>query len=400
MPAIFIHGVSVRENSFSELSQRVHLALREHRSEAEMPYRHHFWGGDAAVLRWNGASIPGFTGQAEEEVATEARVSLPDLRLLLSVDPLAELRAYEQAIDPSRGFNPAVQQLADRNARLRLSEQELTDVLSAGLSRMQLDASFLRITVRQTLEAATRTEARLDLPQLNPLIGRSLAAAFHRHSLLPDQALGSPAAAERWDQLLEITHGSVDQVLGGQRAVGDLLRNSALSLATFALRRGLRGQLMPAITRFLGDVFVYLDNRERYLDSLYAAVIKSRNQSQTPLWLIGHSLGGIMAFDLCSRYSGLDVERLATVGSQVGLFAEVDLLHARHGAQPLKHGKRQAPNNVERWVSLYDDNDMLSFKAAPIFQKVEEHSVDTGEPFPDSHGAYWRNKQVYEYIFG
>src|SRR5947209_3163763 len=97
MPVVFVHGVTVRQVTFAQGSTQVLTGLRHRKSEAEMPYAAYFWGGAAAALRWGGASIPGFTreSQLQQKIIFEDQVPLPDLRMLLSIDPFAELRVLQ-----------------------------------------------------------------------------------------------------------------------------------------------------------------------------------------------------------------------------------------------------------------------------------------------------------------
>jgi pimeloyl-ACP methyl ester carboxylesterase len=405
MPTVFVHGVTVRPVSFHLFEEKVRLALRHRRSEAEMGFAAYFWGGDAAALRWGGASIPGLTeeDQIVQKADLEAQVSVPTLRTLLLMYPLAELQSYRENA-PAAGFRPDYQRNQDRNAQLRAAEPALIATLALRLTAAALpdvaESALLQQSVRAVLEAATETESRLLIPDLIPLIANALTASLCRRTAPAFAALDT---AETWEALHTPIEAAVNEVLGGQLGTGKSLRNAALSLATFALRHGLRRRIMPPVVRFIGDGFVYLTDRERYLEGLHATVVAARLEAQAkggqePLWLVGHSLGGILAFDFCCRYPQVTVDRLATVGSQVGLMAEADLLWQPH-EEAWQQGRRPVPGNVRYWINIYDQNDMLSFRAAPVFDRVDEQERGTGAPFPDAHGAYWDNGAVYDSIF-
>jgi hypothetical protein len=400
MPVVFIHGVTVRLQGFAELRDTVQLALREHKSTEEMPFHAFLWGEAAADLRWGGASIPGFSDKARKTVArdAESREAIPPLLTLLLLDPLAELQAFEER-SSATGLQLAPSSAEERNILLRRARPVLTEALVRIADQAAPAAerrSAIEAAVTDTVESAARTRADIPLPQLLPLLSRSLSASLYRMLVPPTQAL---APQTSWDTVTSSVEAAVTETLGGQLAgVGDFLRHQALSLATLALRRGGRSAIMPAVSRFLGDVFVYLRDRETYLDGLNRLCVEAMRGDKSPLWLIGHSLGGVMAFDYCCRYPHVEVHRLATVGSQVGLFAEVDLLWEKSSDQFAPH-PRPVPASIRQWINVYDENDMLSFLAAPIFDRVTDQPVLSRTPFPEAHGAYWKLQEVYARIF-
>ena len=400
MPTIFVHGVAVRQVSFDELSKKVLLGLRHRKTGPAMPFAAHYWGGAASTLGWGGRSIPGFSKEEQlaQQLAMGSRVQLPDLKMLLLVEPLAELLAFADTGDRSStgmGFNQRQSQIDARNRQLSGAKQNLVERLQELLPPGSADEDFLKAAVGRALDAAVRTRGTLTIEELMPMLARAVtASACHRQAGPVDMLGGS----SEWDETARATEQAVRDVLGRQRSIRDTFRNGVLSVATFALRKGLRTRTMPGLVRFLGDTMVYLNDRDKYLDALYRTVVEELRRSDTPLWIVGHSLGGIMAFDLCYKHPQLPVARLATVGSQIGLFAEADLL-LQSNAAALNDGRRVVPNNVQQWINVYDENDMLSFRATGIFDRVEEEELSSGAPFPDSHGAYWDNVAVYNRIF-
>ncbi|MNL54526.1 hypothetical protein D3C87_1778660 [compost metagenome] len=108
--------------------------------------------------------------------------------------------------------------------------------------------------------------------------------------------------------------------------------------------------------------------------------------------IIAHSLGGIAAVDwLIEAPSSL--KYLITVGSQAGFFYEIDALVS------LPAGAALPDHFPRKWLNIFDANDFLSYRAEPIFPGVAiDKQVENGQPFPDSHSAYWRNPIVWENI--
>ena len=410
MPVIFVHGVSVRQVAYDEVVAKVRLALRHRIPESQAGINSYFWGGSGVALRWGGASIPNMPPGEQIALRTqvEEQVPLPDLRAILLMYPLGELDALRQRTPDqggiTTGFNPTFQKAQDRNVELNAKLNELSEALKQHLAALpELAPDFLRQTVESVLGAAVKTREDIPIPTLIPIIAKALTASVYRRIVPPGEALN---VADNWERLHAPILKATEQAFKSQLTfIGEAARNTGLSLATFALRHGLRSQVMPPVVRFLGDCFVYLANRETYLEGLHATVVEATNMEKkelggpSPLWLVGHSLGGIIAFDYCTRHPEVDVDRLATVGSQVGLMAEGDLLW-QSVPKPAAGAQRAAPANVAHWMSVYDENDMLSFRAAPVFEGVDEEMIESGSPFPDSHGAYWDNEKVYDKIFG
>jgi hypothetical protein len=100
-------------------------------------------------------------------------------------------------------------------------------------------------------------------------------------------------------------------------------------------------------------------------------------------------MGGNVVFDLLSNLrTELSCDVLVTVGSQVGLFAELGLLPAV--ADPQTAGDRQPrPANIGRWINVFDACDVLSFATAGIFDGTEDFVYSTGSGAVRSHSAYF-----------
>lgn len=414
MPIVFLHGVTVRQTRANELAETVQSNLI--RQGLTLPFYKYFWGGSGVALRWGGDSIPGISAEERREqmASYNEAVSLPDLKGLLISSPLLELSAWREtrefaAFDKQKGT------MDRRRAQLQAARELLVGKLLDGLretkglkwpERPEEAANFVALSVASILAAAADTRADIGIADLLEPMARALTADLYTYLVPPAQML---KAEIQWETLYVPVDYAVEQTLGGQAGLfGDLLKKSALSLA-LPLLRGSRGRFMPPVVSFLGDVFVYLSDRDAFLEGMHAVVTRALNESNTPLWIVAHSLGGVIAFDYCSRYPTA-VHRLVTVGSQPGLFAEGNLLFARHpdpDVRPLdkrptaaldETGMRVVPENIERWINVYDFNDMLSFRCAPIFDRVQDVPLTSDSSFPDSHSAYWDRDDTYEHI--
>jgi len=400
MPIIFVHGVSVRQERFEELLKivrdKIALQCKELRVEG------FYWGDEGASLRCHGASIPGFL-EGVRAIDSPALPEIPELdqdqlKALLLDEPYLEFIALRDAeeFDPAgAGFIPIPSEVRIRNQSLYLSQPEISAALQ---NDHQLSVAMGKIVAGDTIEAivgnafnqAGYADRRYGVGDLiDPLI-RCLTAALYEATLGQDDTLDTEFV---WTDVEGQLQRILERQLGGQRGrIGDTLKNAALSAATVALRRGWRRRIMKKWSLFIGDVLVYLARRELVLQKFESVVAEVVKSDRSPLWLVGHSLGGIICYDYCSQ-TVRNVERLVTVGSQVGLFGELGSLRS---PVVLDEGKIPVPDRIGSWINIYDPDDMLSFRAEPVFTKVVDIVVDTTAPFPISHSEYWNRPEVYE----
>ena len=106
--------------------------------------------------------------------------------------------------------------------------------------------------------------------------------------------------------------------------------------------------------------------------------------------ILAHSLGGVACVDLLAEKATPAVTHLITAGSQAPYFYELDALVSR------SFGSGLGDHFTQKWLNFYDLRDFLSYRAAMIFPgKVTDKIVDNGQPFPESHGAYWHNDKEF-----
>ncbi len=180
----------------------------------------------------------------------------------------------------------------------------------------------------------------------------------------------------------------------GARKLKDRVRNSGgrLVLATG------REAAHTAIARFIGDVFVYLKEgagrgpiRQVLQDALQPAIASGES-----IVVLGHSMGGVILVDclgdpeFCGALglkNGKKIDVLLTVGSQPGFFHELDLLTTK--------GKEKL-DSVAAWLNIYDELDVLSFRAAPFFAtQATDMLFSSRTGLLDSHTAYFTRVQFY-----
>jgi pimeloyl-ACP methyl ester carboxylesterase len=107
--------------------------------------------------------------------------------------------------------------------------------------------------------------------------------------------------------------------------------------------------------------------------------------------VVAHSLGGIACVDLLVKQR-IDIRLLVTVGSQAPFLYEIGALSSLLHDQPL-------PPHFPPWLNIYDPRDLLSYIGAKVFPgRVSDVKVNNRQPFPEAHGAYWTNPQVWSAI--
>jgi hypothetical protein len=85
---------------------------------------------------------------------------------------------------------------------------------------------------------------------------------------------------------------------------------------------------------------------------------------------------------------------LVTIGSQSPILYE---LNALVGMEYNPNAK--LPETFPEWLNIYDRNDFLSYVGEKIFsEKIQDVEIDSKQPFPESHGAYWENDKVWDAV--
>jgi pimeloyl-ACP methyl ester carboxylesterase len=115
--------------------------------------------------------------------------------------------------------------------------------------------------------------------------------------------------------------------------------------------------------------------------------------------LLAHSLGGIACVDLLAKHAHElpQVKGLITAGSQAPLLHEIGALYSLNANE-------QLPDHFPYWLNLYDPYDFLSYLAKPVFgrqempEKISDKRLESGQPFPQSHSAYWTNSDTWQEI--
>jgi hypothetical protein len=400
MPVVFVHGVNNRKENpdyeprrlvterflLKYLSGATINGKRLDDFRAIFPY----WGDLATRFAWGMKSLPSGSIDALGVAGLEARLR-----------PIVALVGDAVAV-PGQAKDEPLTALAQKSFTLAvevLCELALQDATAA-------DASAAATFVVEVQMYAT-TYA----PPANPpawirgvttdeqFVGQLLAAVRARAAASEADVLGvidsiANAVATAAAKLKQATRGAAGKVL--DRA-GDFASTKMLAWS--------RAPLNATLGRFFGDVFVYMNSRgvrerpgdipRRILDDWDRARAAA---PQEPFVLVGHSLGGVISFDLVSHFRpDVIIDLFVTVGSQVSHFEEMKLFRVSDVAIPNTATPRvPKPGNIKHWINVLDEVDIFSYACSEVFENVHDLRYDTQTYTIKAHGAYLEQARFYE----
>ena len=146
------------------------------------------------------------------------------------------------------------------------------------------------------------------------------------------------------------------------------------------------------LTRFLVDVDAYFGNpdvRERALEAARSACLESPG----PTVLLGHAMGGIVAYDLLAteESEALGVESLLTYGSPLGIPSirkQVEWIHPR----------TPFPTGLRRWIDIATELDFTTVEGelAKLYRAQDGRRVESIViPLPESDRGNAHDPQTY-----
>jgi hypothetical protein len=337
------------------------------------------------------------TGAARQDPARTVRaIAAPGQ---VELDPRPSVPGAERELDP--GQRVACEQEGRERALILIAAAEAarSDSVAQRLRLASNDEAVLAIVQEATLgryEALSRgSEGGSPPPRADHLevlgIGDVVAAGRRRIINLVDQA----------------------------RQLSRRITQGAARGASLAALKAKRKVLTRTAGVFLGDVFEYLRRgqgshehfgtiAQRVADEVLCASRVARERGE-PLVAVTHSFGGILLYDLLTspliaaapEFADLQVDLWVTVGSQVGLFAE---MRAYVGSpEDLPTPERPTlgkPGRVGRWLNFYDAADVFSYLAEPVFGPgaVLDIPVRGGANLATAHGAYFAEPSFYRRI--
>lgn len=377
MPIVFVHGVGTRRDKAYNNATKTRIALMRrfllpplHLNADKVTFWNPYWGDDAATFAWRNASLP--------RRSTEKFGSGEALPALL----ISEMWG-RKVPEPTR----IVLETA------RHSMTDAVDLLWAAAS-----------------EGASETEA----DALAELAARAIA-------LTEDEPAPSWIKTVNDDkeflyrltqELMKSGPTTNDEAFGPRReflrlreGLGRIAGVTGRMTSTTAIV-ALRSSINQSASMFIGDVLVYLRQREASgvngpIASKVAGeldlAMKACNANDPALIIIAHSMGGNIVYDLLSHQrTDLSCAVLVTVGSQVGVFAELGLFQSV--ASPVNPIIDRVPKlgNVRRWINVFDPDDFLAFAAQEIFDGAEDYRYSTGRGAFAAHSTYFVRPSFYD----
>lgn len=411
---LFVHGTGVRKPAFEETFRVVTANLEQFMPGVQV--HPCYWGELGSNIR-DGLSVPLYDqskglvgGSAEED-------SLGEWALLYE-DPLIELRLLvannRKSKGAARDFGvvPPHTSMRDAMETLRQEAQSGRWHDAAKEAPARAAAAIKQVLAFEGFDTAVDAGVELApggaelLDPTRTLVARSVVAAWISTEMLAGAAL--VAADERDDMVFAAV-----QILGGGKVQTKGIGDNILKLVTKPLKAVARAALLaPALriaawgsrsyrhsmadvaTPGVGDVLLYQARGEDIRDFIAEAIQVASGDAGSPVVLIAHSLGGIACIDLLIAASRPAVKGVITVGSQAPYLYEIGALSQLEFGIPL-------PGHVPPWLNIYDRDDLLSFVAAKVMKGgsgVEDIEIRSGQPFPASHGAYWRQPEVWKAV--
>ncbi|MEU6298031.1 esterase/lipase family protein [Streptomyces erythrochromogenes] len=382
---VFVHGTGVRAKKFSETLTRIKGKLQGRAPDLDI--RGVYWG-DAHGVRLNlgGLSIPDYhrTHGGERESAEDARLGH---WAVLYLDPWYDLRLLRLAPDATARD--------EREFLATVSGYRPRPHTAAALRDAGLDTYFALALedLRRTpeLRSAAKTVDRSGVQHR-----AAVATALVAHTLA---AAGRDGRTTPVGQVRDTLHSHVvgdlsAQDRGGEKPFKKVAVSLAAPIATWYGRQH-RGAMSDGAAPLTGDILRYQVHGRGMREEIAAVVASAPGDAVT---LIGHSLGGIACVELLADAASggtAKVDQLITVGSQASHLYELDAL----ACLPFVREAELPAGFPERWLNVFDRRDFLSYPAQPVFgTRVQDLAVDNGQPFIESHSAYWDNDAMWEAV--
>ncbi|MFJ2324706.1 MULTISPECIES: hypothetical protein [unclassified Pseudomonas] len=392
MPIVFVHGVNNRKEDvdYEPSRARIEQSLRSILApdlgidtkvlSVSFPY----WGGDGVKFRWNQASLP------------SSKTIVKALSLKLTGLQAAEYELWIQEVQTQNGGKPVV--LGDISRQDKGFAKAVDLVWDAASIVAQTKEEYREVLKRY--EASRKYAANIPAwaIQQPPLTNRQFIDKLNQEIAPLLSAQGALAVQ---------TMGFKDWWASLGEAVNRLGSAPNDAVTALALARA-RESLHTKATRFLGDIFVYLNSHQGanapgaivnvVMDALRKAD-EDRKPGDDKLIIIGHSLGGVILYDILTYFdTNIKVDLFATIGSQIAVFEEMTLYRASQQGVPANPPKDllNTPANVEKWVNIFDTNDIFSFRAEGVFNGVKDYKFDTGYGLLEAHGGYFARPSFYK----
>jgi hypothetical protein len=396
MAIVFVHGVNTRQNEpgYKARLRLIEKFLKKHIAGASIngkqlvtvTPRFPYWGDLATRLAWNMASLPSSRINALGAPGVE-----DDLRPLIAIiqDGLADPKTAkkEPLLTLARKSLPqAVRIMSD--LLLRDAKEADAERIAEFISSAQ---SYAEANPRPVWLSSLTTDAQLVNKLVSETAGSSSSGV---------QALGG------FDFIINPLSAAAAKLKNAVASAGETVLDKVGDFASTKLLAWGRRPLNEVIGRFFGDVFVYLDargdkNAPGDIPKLILGEIDQATKNGPagePLVVIGHSLGGVICFDLFSHFRpDINVDLFISVGSQVSHFEEMKRFIASDPTIPSQTQKlAKTPGNITHWINVLDEVDIFAYACEKIFDRVADFHYDTETYTIKAHGAYFEQDRFYQ----
>jgi hypothetical protein len=383
MPIVFVHGVNNRKDqpSYAARVARVDSCLNEILAprlglpakglSTYFPY----WGGFGAKFRYGQASLPS-EGPEAEAFALKADAASSDASLWIAAAQAAHGgQVLFAQVASTHGFEAAIDIAWDTAAIAATTPTDLSEI-----ARLY-EASLAYAKQTPVPPWLVKTPGMGNEQFMSELVSAVTVASGV-------QAMG---LGNWWQSVKETVSRIADKP-------GDL----AGTLLTTLGRR--KAHMVASV--FLGDIFVYLDERgtEKTPGDIVKSIVKELDAASAlaaasddkRLVVVAHSLGGVIMWDILTYFRpDFKLDTLITVGSQVGVFQELALYRNKF-VSVVPPTKVKKPDNVGTWLNVYDTNDVFSFATSGVFEGSSDFSFDTGYGAFSAHGGYFERPSFFK----
>lgn len=431
MPLVFVHGVNTRKSLQYDEAETIRndyfkkIALHGVvPNPALVTIRSPYWGDYGAHMAWDNACLPldqneQFGGEAEEifsviwsEMAPDV-VAPPDKLLLTlarkdltrAVDCLWAAAMHTTPEPSKKNFTKNAQDAPPLAAGFFTGVGILGEK-AVGYTRMNPKPAWLASV---TNDDQFVEKLLIELDAWTPSSGVEPGAAL----LAPaTEAFG---VADIWNRMKEAAAKLGEAAEGAVSAAAKTVSDAASNLGQAAagavinpLVRTARPSLHKRVSLFIGDVFQYLEQRHstdsgKIITEVVAKLDEAdiaRKAGDEKLIVVAHSMGGNISYDILTRVRPhLVCDLFVTVGSQVGVFAELGLFPSitiDPNVAPENRHKAQVPENIKRWINIFDSADVLGYATSRIFDRTEDYAFSCGVTALTAHSMYFDRPHFYE----
>jgi len=382
---VFVHGTGVRSESYALTLKQIESKVAEFHLPCTVESCE--WG-DVCGIDFEGLSLPEPPKRSKEEEEQAYRWQY------LEVDPLFDLRLWcTPAADPAKKV------LGAKSAGAALWEDSISKYVDLYDKRVTLIELLQRNQVEGFFLRAWNTVVATGLPEKafkgsgdeGPAVSRVFAEA------VVAQMMHDAAAAQLAVAIPPRIGGRIVTVLlfdWNQKPKGlkDLFLRFFGS-ATKTIVRPLRAGASRAIAPAIGDILNY----QAVGHQIRELISKKLDSIDGDMFVLGHSLGGIACFELMVEMRRESSDRLGSVKGLITAGSQAPLLYEFGALKTLDKGKA-LPVGFPRWLNLYDENDLLSYRADRLFNVQADKQVDSMLPPLEAHSAYWKLDETWNAI--